>query len=236
MSDSLNDLTLFITDEHPCSYLADQQACTLFVDPQYNLSPAQYTQLSQLGFRRSGLYIYKPHCKHCTACITARINCHQFNANRQQKRIIKRNADLHVGQVSPHFTQEHYQLYERYINLRHAGGDMYPATQEQYCNFLVNGPSHCFFYEFRLNQQLLVVAVTDHFSDGLSAVYTFFDPDCGQRSLGQYAILWQINHCLNIGLQKLYLGYWIKACQKMNYKLQYRPIELLINNKWTLLN
>jgi arginyl-tRNA--protein-N-Asp/Glu arginylyltransferase len=130
------------------------------------------------------------------------------------------------------FREEHYALYERYINARHADGDMYPPSVEQYASFLTSDWSKTSFIEFRLHEKLLAVAVCDELEGGLSAVYTFYDPDYEKRSLGTYAVLWQIEESRRRQLPSLYLGYWIRDCQKMSYKIAFRPIELLINGEW----
>ena len=165
-----------------------------------------------------------------------RISAAGFQPSRQQKRIIKRNADLEVIRKRPAFTEEYYALYMRYIEQRHADGDMYPPSRDQFATFLVRDlPFSCFF-EFRLQGRLLAVAVTDVLPNGLSAVYTFYDPDEERRSLGRFAILWQIGETERLNLHAVYLGYWIKNCRKMNYKTQYRPIELFVNQRWVALN
>lgn len=222
----------FSTTVHPCSYLEGEQAITLFADPKSRMDRRLYTELSDLGFRRSGNYVYRPHCSHCNACVPVRIPVGRFEPNRQQQRVWKRNADLTVRVMAPAFHDDHYALYARYINERHSDGDMYPPSVEQFNSFLTSEWSETRFYEFRAGDKLVAVAVCDLLEEGLSAVYTFFDPDEAQRSLGAYAILWEIEETRRLGLGSLYLGYWIKNCQKMNYKIAYRPIELLINNEW----
>jgi arginine-tRNA-protein transferase len=222
----------FSTTAHACSYLKGEQAITLFADPKSRMDQRLYSELSDLGFRRSGNYVYRPHCGHCNACVAVRIPVEYFTPNRQQQRVWKRNQDLTVHLLEPEFSQEHYELYERYINERHSDGDMYPASVEQYRSFLTSDWSDTLFYEFRDAGKVVAIAVCDLLENGLSAVYTFFDPDEARRSLGAYAILWQIEETRRLGLPSLYLGYWIKNCQKMNYKIAYRPIELLINNEW----
>ncbi|HEX4870251.1 MAG TPA: arginyltransferase [Moraxellaceae bacterium] len=222
----------FSTTAHPCSYLEGEQAITLFADPKSRMDGRLYSELSDLGFRRSGNYVYRPHCNHCNACVPVRIPVERFAPNRQQQRVWRRNADLTVCALVPAFREDHYALYERYITERHSDGDMYPPSEEQFNSFLTSDWSDTRFYEFRAGDKLVAVAVCDVLDDGLSAVYTFFDPDEAQRSLGAYAILWEIEETRRLGLASLYLGYWIKHCQKMSYKIAYRPIELLINNEW----
>lgn len=228
-------LKFYATQPHACSYLPDEQATTLFLDPSQPMDMHVYAELSELGFRRSGDHLYRPHCQGCNACIPARIPATSFLPNRQQKRILKRNTDLSVQAVRPSFSEEYYKLYARYIEQRHADGDMYPPSRDQFCTFLVRDLPFSRFYEFRLAGRLLAVAVTDVLPNGLSAVYTFYDPNEERRSLGRYAILWQIGEAARLGLQAVYLGYWIKNCRKMSYKTQYRPIELLVNHRWVTL-
>ena len=228
-------LKFYATQAHPCSYLPTEQATTLFLDPSQPMDAQVYAELSEVGFRRSGDHLYRPHCQNCSACVPARLPVGEFKANRQQRRIRHRNADLQVQAVRPAFSEEYYELYARYIEQRHADGDMYPPNREQFSTFLVRDLPFSRFYEFRLNGRLLAVAVTDVLPNGLSAVYTFYDPDEEQRSLGRFAILWQIAETARLGLHAVYLGYWIKNCRKMNYKTQYRPIELFVNQHWAIL-
>ncbi|MCW2099003.1 UNVERIFIED_ORG: arginine-tRNA-protein transferase [Pseudomonas psychrophila] len=228
-------LKFYATQPHACSYLPDEQATTLFLDPSQPMDVQVYADLSEMGFRRSGDHLYRPHCVNCDACTPARIPVQTFIPNRQQKRIFKRNADLQVKAAKPSFSDEYFALYKRYIELRHADGDMYPPSREQFSTFLVRDLPFSTFYEFRLDGRLLAVAVTDVLPNGLSAVYTFYEPDEERRSLGRYGILWQIAETRRLGLNALYLGYWIKNCKKMNYKTEYRPIELLINQRWSTL-
>lgn len=228
-------LKFYATQPHPCSYLPEEQATTLFLDPSQPMDVQVYAELSEMGFRRSGDHLYRPHCQRCTACVPARIPADQFIPSRQQKRILKRNADIQVRAVRPAFSEEYYALYVRYIEQRHADGDMYPPSRDQFSTFLVRDLPFARFYEFRLAGTLVAVAVTDVLPNGLSAVYTFYDPAEERRSLGRLAILWQIGEAARLGLQAVYLGYWIKNCRKMSYKTQYRPIELFVNQRWVVL-
>ena len=232
----LAHMKFYATQPHPCSYLPEEQAVTLFLDPQQPIQPDTYSQLSELGFRRSGEHLYRPHCAQCRACVPARIPAADFVPNKQQLRIHKRNRDLQVTTRRPVMNEEIYQLYSRYIIARHSDGDMFPPSREQFQSFLVSEDAFCEFNEFRLDGRLLAVAVTDRLNNGLSAVYTFFDPDESRRSLGRYAILWQIEQARRSGLPAVYLGYWIRNCRKMNYKTEYRPLEMLINQRWIRVN
>ena len=232
---SLQDLKVFTTHPHPCSYLEAQQATTLFIDPQAEIDSELYNALAEAGFRRSGPHIYRPHCTACNACIPARIPVTQFQMKRRHRRIWNRNADLTVEMVSDIGSDECFELYQHYINERHADGDMYPPTREQYDSFLSDDFGVTRYITFRAKERLIAVAVIDEMESGLSAVYTFYAPDQEQRSLGSYAILWQIESARSQNLPFLYLGYWIKECRKMQYKIEYRPLQLLINRKWLTL-
>lgn len=230
----LANLRVFATHPHACSYLPGQRATTLFVDPAAPITGGLYSELSELGFRRSGPHVYRPHCSHCQACVPARIPVAAFRPNRSQRRIWQRNRDIEVSEAGDLQAPEYYRLYARYISQRHRDGDMYPPTEEQFESFLSAEWGLTHFYRFRAAERLLAVSVVDHMHSGLSAIYTFFDPDAAQRrSLGTFAILWQIELARRLGLPALYLGYWIDGCRKMNYKLRFQPAELLIDGRWT---
>ncbi len=235
MSD-LSTLKLFATQPHPCSYLDGQEATTVFVDPEARIDPALYTQLSQLGFRRSGAHLYRPQCLRCQACVSCRIPVKLFKPSRTQRRCLQRNSDLDLQITSNINTPEHYNLYAKYIEGRHQDGDMYPPSEDQYRAFLTSEWGITQYIELRQAGRLIGVSVCDQLGDGLSAVYTFYDPEQEGRSLGKFAILAQIDKARAMGLDYVYLGYWIKDCGKMNYKTQYRPLELLINRRWMRLN
>ena len=232
----LSNLKVFATHPHECSYIAAEQATTLFVDPAAKVDVHLYSQLSELGFRRSGPHLYRPHCASCNACIPARIPVGRFQTNRQQKRIWQRNQDLRVEDRTSLHGDEFYDLYARYIEGRHRDGDMYPPTRQQFESFLTREWNITHYYCFYADTKLVAVAVVDTIESGLSAIYTFFDPDEAARSLGVYAVLWQIDMARRLSLSNVYLGYWIKQCRKMAYKINYRPVELLINGRWVSLN
>lgn len=225
-------LKFFSTPPHNCSYLDNLQATTLFADPEATMNNTIYNQLSGYGFRRSGNYIYKPQCLNCQACISVRIPVHEFSMNRQQQRVWKKNQDITVRRVAPTYYQNHYDLYVRYIKQRHADGDMYPPSVAQYLSFLFSDWSDTHLYEFLLDDKLVAVAVCDVLKNGLSAVYTFYDTAYEQRSLGTYAILWEIDCTQKIGMDFLYLGYWVKDSPKMAYKRNFKPLEALIEQLW----
>ena len=226
----------FLTPKHPCSYLPRNNAQTLFFDPRETVTPPLYQSLTDQGFRRSGSHLYRPHCGSCQACVPTRLPVQEFKLTRSQRRTLKRNSDLTVRVEEATFTKRHYHLYERYISLRHADGDMYPASEDQYRSLLLSPWSNSLFVSLYKDEQLLSVAVTDQQQHGLSAIYTFFEPTETKRSLGTLSILQQISLCQELELPYLYLGYWIRDCDKMAYKINYRPTELFVNNAWVRLN
>lgn len=232
---NLKTLVFFATPAHDCSYLLDRSATTMFVDPRAKVDKRLYSQLTTLGFRRSGHHYYRPHCETCNACVPVRLNVDQVRLDRNQRRVWKRNQDLTCTVVPARLSEEYYALYERYIEQRHADGGMFPPSREQFTSFLVEGATDTWFMEMRLNQILVGFAIIDGLDDGLSALYTVFDPDLEQRSLGTFAVLWQIEETRRRGDTYLYLGYWIEECQKMNYKTRFQPLEALIKRQWSAL-
>lgn len=229
----MSSLLKFYQDApHSCSYLADQQAQNIYPDPRQPMSNALYSQLIQHGFRRSGNHAYRPYCPDCQACSPVRINVNQFTENRSQRRCQQRNSHLTISHHPAEFNPDHYQLYERYLASRHSGGGMDNPSEESYLNFLTSDWNEAVFIEFRNQSKLVAVAVTDFVHDGLSAFYTFFDPELTKQSLGTYAILQQINLAQTQQLSWVYLGYWIKNCQKMRYKQTFSALEAYIDQRW----
>lgn len=232
---SLRTLVFFATPAHDCSYLPDREATTMFVDPRANIDKKLYSQLTTLGFRRSGSHYYRPHCEACNACIPVRLNVNHFQPDRSQRRVMKKNSDLECTLVPAAFSESYYQLYANYVELRHKDGDMYPPSREQFTSFLVEGATDSLFLEMRKDGVLVGLAAVDSLDDGLSAIYTVFDPDFEHRSLGTFAVLWQIEEARRRGLPHLYLGYWIEQCRKMNYKTRFKPIEALQDGSWQVM-
>lgn len=230
----LSSVRLFRTSPHPCSYKEEQQAATVFVDPDLVIDKTLNSKLSELGYRRSGAHLYRPDCDHCSACLSCRVPVASFDMKRRHKRTWKRNRDLTVIECNDLTGEEAYVLYQRYIDIRHRDGDMYPASREQFEAFIKTKTVDTRFFKFYAGSKLLAVSVTDVLEHGLSAVYTYFDPEMPARSLGNYVILWQIQHTRALGLPYLFLGYWIRDCAKMQYKSEYRPLELLVEGRWIL--
>ena len=225
-------MQLYLSKPERCGYLSDKKALNLFADPSRPMSAEEYGVLIRSGFRRSGEFVYRPHCNGCSACIPARVPVDQFNPNRSQRRNRKRNQDLTATRVPAEFNAQHFAIYSRYQDHRHPNSSMANASEDDYMRFLTANWSDTRFVEFAVGEQLIGVAVYDVLRDGLSAVYTFFDPDIDKRAPGKYAILWQIEEAKRLRLRNLYLGYWIQACEKMRYKADYQPIEIYQNERW----
>jgi len=235
MRNELGEKQFFLTPAHPCSYLDGRSARTLFLDPREIVSPETYSVLTHAGFRRSGSHLYRPYCEGCEACVPVRVPVEEFRWSRRFRRIRQANLDITVTAREPVFSARYFELYANYIHARHADGDMYPPTPDHFKSFLMSDWSNSLFLTLEAQGRLVGVAVTDTIADGLSAVYTFFDPSLTRRSLGVFAVLAQIEHCVANAIPYLYLGYWIRDCAKMRYKIDYRPIELLIRNRWVAL-
>lgn len=225
-------IPLFLTDEHECSYLNERKARTAFVHPSFPLTVDIYSRLIEHGFRRSGDEVYTPQCQQCSECISVRIPANRFQANRQHRRCLKRNQHTQARIKPAAFEQRHYDLYLRYQQSRHADSSMADSSAEEYIHFLGSSWCNTLFVEFSIDQELAGVAIVDLLDNALSAVYTFFDPALTRYSLGTYAVLWQIEHAKQLGLDYVYLGYWIKDCRKMSYKDQYRPLYGFIDQQW----
>jgi leucyl-tRNA---protein transferase len=225
-------LPLYISQPHNCVYLPEQQSTSLFVDPAFEIDTRLYLTLLQNGFRRSGDLVYRPHCQQCSACIPVRIPVERFVYSHSQKRVWRKNQDLELCLLEPEFSDEHFELYKRYQQARHNDGSMNDPDPEKYRNFLLSRHINGLFLELRLDGVLAMIAIVDQVNDGLSAVYTFFDPALSSRSLGVYGILLEIEYARRNRLDWLYLGYWIKGCRKMSYKNQYRPFQVFHDDQW----
>lgn len=225
-------IPLFVTAQLPCSYLDKQNSQSAFVHPSFSLNTAIYSQLIEQGFRRSGSEVYTPHCPSCSECIPTRLIANQFIPSRNQKRCIKKNIHTSVIVKPDKFDQTHYDMYMRYQQGRHQEGSMANSTKEDYMNFLASPWCNTLFVEFSIDGECAAVAIVDLLDNALSAVYTFFEPKFSQYSLGTYAVLWQIEHAKQMNLEFVYLGFWIKNCQKMSYKTQYQPIQGFVENEW----
>lgn len=226
-------LNFFASAPEPCSYLEKRKSVSAFANPHMDMNT--YNELIQHGFRRSGGYIYRPHCPHCQECISVRIPVRKHQFSRNEQRVIKRNTDMRISIMPGRYRDEHFDLYQRYINSRHGEGSMANPNKSDYHRFLICDWTDTLFFEYRLNRILIAVAVCDITNSGLSAVYTFFDPNYANRSPGHFAILSQIHGTQLRDLDNLYLGYWIRDCNKMSYKRRYKPLEAFLNDQWVTL-
>jgi len=227
---------LFISAPHTCPYIEPETASTVLLDPDYEVDNSLFSVLLKSGFRRSGKTIYKPHCRNCNACVSVRIPAKEYHPNRAQKRCRKRNKDVHTTMVPAKFCEEHFELYSRYQSWRHTGDIMDHRDPERYNEFMVESSIETVFIEYRLDQKLIGLSVCDLPDDGMSAVYTFFDPHMQNRSLGTFAIMKQLDYVREMRLDWLYLGYWIEDCKKMSYKTNFKPIFGYQNKEWRLLS
>ena len=166
------------------------------------------------------------------ACLPVRIPVNNFTPSRSQKRTLNKNKDIFVKKVDALVNERHFELFRKYVNTRHADGGMDNPTQSSFLDFIASSWSKTNLYEFYLDNILIAVAVVDEVNQGLSAVYSFFDPDYSHLSLGNFVILWLIEEAQRLNLDWLYLGYFIKDCQKMSYKSSYQPLEAYIQGKW----
>jgi arginine-tRNA-protein transferase len=221
---------LFLTAAMPCPYLPGRQERKLFTHLTGRRAATLHHLLSDNGFRRSQNLIYRPACEGCNACQSVRIVAAPFEMSRRFRRVLRHNRDIAISVCPTRATEEQFALFKRYLDARHVGGGMTQMSFQDYEYMVEDTPVQSVLVEYRLRdlpgQPLAAVALTDVMPDGLSMVYSFYDPDMGQRSLGTFLILDHIAQVRSAGLDYVYLGYWVKDSPKMAYKAQFKPLQV----------
>lgn len=226
-------IPFFLTAAAPCPYLPDRWERKVFTRIEIGEGPALNDALTHAGFRRSQGVLYRPACEACDACKSVRVDAHHFDWKRRWRKIAKRNADLRVSTDAITATMEQYELLTRYLESRHGDGDMAGMSFGEYVMMVEEGAQRTHVTEYRdADGNLRAAALTDVLKDGLSLIYSYFDPDQDRRSLGAYMILDAVRQAEAAGLPFVYLGYWVEGSRKMTYKSSYQPLQVLTPSGW----
>tara|TARA_B100001250_G_C19778534_1_gene780759 strand:+ start:67 stop:792 length:726 start_codon:yes stop_codon:yes gene_type:complete len=228
----LEEIQFYVTTKYSCGYIDGQDAQSIVATPYKRINSKNFNNLINKGFRRSGQYVYKPNCKNCNACIPIRLLAKNFIPSKSQKRVKKYLNKLTVKILPLTFDEEHYKLYIQYQNKRHRNNNEDEDDVADYNDFLIKSNVNSKIVEFRFNNELKIISIIDFVKDGISAVYTFYDCNNNKLSLGTVSIIWLLELCKKENLPFLYLGYWIYESQKMKYKTNFKPYELMIEGAW----
>ncbi len=230
----------FVTSPAPCPYLPGRSERKVFTELKGPHADALNDALGRIGFRRSQTVAYRPSCIDCNACVSVRVVADEFKASSTQRRNLKRNADLVTTFCRPWSTAEQFELLQRYLGERHPGGGMAAMDEVDFADMVEHTPVDTYMVEYREPTadgspgRLVGACLTDKQGDGLSMIYSFYDPDHAERAgLGNYIILDHIRRATEMGLPFVYLGYWVEGAQRMQYKVRYRPLERLTRSGWT---
>ncbi len=228
----------YVTSPAPCPYLAGKHERKIFAYLNGSAASSTNALLTRRGFRRSQNIIYLPACEACAACVPVRIVVDDFNLSRSRKRLLTRNADLYRRIKGPRATGEQFSILRAYLDARHDDGGMADMTVLDYASMIEETAVDTMIAEYRLRDpktgedSLIAASLTDRLTDGLSMVYSFFEPDAAARSLGRFMILDHVSLAKELGVPYVYLGYWVEGSPKMDYKTQFQPLERLTATGW----
>ena len=229
----------YVTAPQPCPYLDGQMERKLFTALQGEHAGAMNDSLSKQGFRRSQNVLYRPSCAECSACLSARIRVADFQPRRSMRRVLKRNASLRREATSPWATEAQFDPFRRYLDSRHADGGMADMDVFEFAAMVEETPVRSRVVEYTApsstdpgRRDLAAVCLTDVLDDGLSLVYSFFDPERAQDSLGTYMILDHVELARSVNLPYVYLGYWVPGSPKMDYKSKFGALEVYFRGEW----